>query len=32
MPDEGIVFKSADGLITNDVVVSDVHVIECSDE
>jgi hypothetical protein len=32
MPDDGIVFKITDGLITNEVVVSEVHVIVCSDE
>jgi hypothetical protein len=32
MPDVGIVFKITDGLIFNEVVVSDVHVIVCSDE
>jgi hypothetical protein len=33
MPDAGIVFKSTDGLIVKpEVVVSEVHVIVCSDE
>jgi hypothetical protein len=32
MPDVGIVFKIADGLMFNEVVVSVVHVIVCSDE
>jgi len=32
MPDDGIVFKSTDGLIFKSAVVSDVHVIVCSDE
>jgi hypothetical protein len=33
MPDVGIVFKNTDGLIVKpEVVVSDVHVIVCSDE
>jgi hypothetical protein len=32
IPDAGIVFKITDGLMFNEVVVSEVHVIVCSDE